>query len=70
MDEANCTNITNKLYSKVVSAKLYNEAMLCLTSKYLADLHELENHPDSIAYIRDHIPDSTKKLYKAGHRQR
>ena len=40
-----------------------DECSLCLTSKYLADLHELEFHPDSTAYIRDHIPDCTKKLF-------
>ena len=50
-----------------------DECFLCFTTKYSVDLHELEHHghePDSIAYIRDHIPQSTKDLFQAGHRQR
>ena len=47
-----------------------DDCYLCLTSKYLADLHELEFHPDSMDYINNHIPDTTKKLFAAGHRQR
>ena len=50
-----------------------DECQLCFTTKYLVDLHELEHHghhPDSIAYIRDHIPETTKRLFEAGHRQR
>ena len=27
MDKANCTNIINKLYGKVISAKLYSKAI-------------------------------------------
>ena len=50
-----------------------DDCYLCFTTKYNADLHELEHHGhelDSIAYIRDHIPQSTKNLFAAGHRQR
>ena len=50
-----------------------DDCSLCLTSKYLADLHEIEYHgfePDSILYIQNHVPESTKKQYEAGHRQR
>ena len=49
------------------------DCLLCFTTKYSADLHELEHHadaPDSIAYIRDYIPETTKKMFAAGHRQR
>ena len=48
-----------------------DDCKLCCTSKYFVDLHELEHHgdtPDSIRYIRDDIPESTKKLFAAGHR--
>ena len=41
---------------------------LCLTSKQSYDLHVLEHHPDSTNYIRDHIPDATKKLFTADQR--
>ena len=50
-----------------------DDCYLCFTSKYCADLHELEYHhdtPDGIRYIQDHIPDTTKRLFEAGHRQR
>ena len=50
-----------------------DDCLLCFTSKYLADLHELEHHaesPDSIGYIRDYIPETTKRLFALGHRQR
>ena len=49
------------------------DCLLCFTTKYSADLHELEHHadtPDSIAYIRDYIPETTKKMFAAGHRHR
>ena len=48
-----------------------DDCKLCCTSKYHVDLHELEHHgdtPDSIRYIRDDIPESTKRLFAAGHR--
>ena len=48
-----------------------DDCKLCCTSKYFADLHELEHHGDtldSIRYIRDDIPESTKRLFAAGHR--
>ena len=41
-----------------------DDCYLCFTSKYFADIHELEHHndtPDSINYIRDHIPKETKR---------
>ena len=50
-----------------------DDCHICFTSKLAADLHEMEHHgdtPDSIGYIRDHVPESTKQLYTAGHRQR
>ena len=50
-----------------------DECFLCFTTKYSADLHALEYHantPDGIVYIRDYIPETTKKLFVAGHRQR
>ena len=40
---------------------------ICFTSKYLADLHELEAHPGT-SYARDHIPQSTKKDFANGRR--
>ena len=48
-----------------------DDCHLCLTSKQSYDLHVLEHHsdPDSTNYIRDHIPDTTKKLFAAGQRQ-
>ena len=48
-----------------------DDCLLCFTSKYSADLHKLEHHgdsPDSISYIRDYIPETTKRLFAAGHR--
>ena len=42
-----------------------DDCKLCCTSKYFVDLHELEHHgdtPDSMRYIRDDIPELTKKL--------
>ena len=50
-----------------------DDCTLCFTSKYFADMHELEKHndtPDSINYIRDHIPETTKRLFAARHHQR
>ena len=47
-----------------------DDCFLCFTTKVSADLHELQHHgdsPDSIAYIRDHIPESTKRLFAIGH---
>ena len=46
-----------------------DDCYLCFTSKYIADLHELEMHPGT-TYARDHIPDTTKIQFAAGHRQR
>ena len=34
MDKAKCTNITNKLYGKVISAKLYCKALMEETTLY------------------------------------
>ena len=48
-----------------------DDCKFCCTSKYFADLLELEHHgstPDSIRYIRDDIPEATKRLFAAGHR--
>jgi hypothetical protein len=39
-----------------------DECFLCYTSKFYADLHELEQHPDTF-YVRDHIPSSTKQHF-------
>ena len=36
-----------------------DECYLCYTSKFFADLHELEIHPGT-SYARDHIPKETK----------
>ena len=50
-----------------------DDCQLCFRNKQSADLHELEYHgdsPDSLAYIHNHIPEETKRLYAAGHRQR
>ena len=43
------------------------DCFVCFTSKFYADLHELElhNHPDN-CYVRDHIPNSTKLQFAAG----
>ena len=40
---------------------------LCFPSKYLADLHELEFHPET-SYAEKHIPDSTKEDFSKGRR--
>ena len=42
-----------------------DECFICYTSKFYADLHELEEHPDT-SYLRDHIPTSTKLQFAAG----
>ena len=44
-----------------------DECDICFTSKYLADLHELESHPET-SYARDHIPQSTKEDFANGRR--
>ena len=44
-----------------------DECGMCFTSKYLADLHELEMHPET-SYARIHIPDTTKVDYINGKR--
>ena len=36
-----------------------DDCFLCFTSKFLADLHQLEKHPGT-SYARDHIPSTTK----------
>ena len=41
-----------------------DECFICYTSKFYADLHELEEHPDT-SYVRDHIPTSTKLQFAA-----
>ena len=38
------------------------ECFICFTSKFYADLHELEKHPGT-TYARDHIPNSTKLMF-------
>ena len=50
-----------------------DDCQLCFRNKKSADLHELEHHgdsPDSINYINRYIPEETKRLFAAGHRQR
>ena len=44
-----------------------DECGFCYTSKYLADLHELEAHPET-SYVRDHIPALTKEDFARGKR--
>ena len=49
-----------------------DDCLLCFKTKYSEDLHELEHHgdtPDSISYINNHIPETTKRLFAAGHRE-
>ena len=41
-----------------------DECFICYTSKYLADLHELEHHPGT-SYAHNHIPESTKMDFRA-----
>ena len=78
--ENNCENCNQNFESK---AKLEahmdehewgcEECFICFTSKCDADLHEMEHHgdtPDSIEYIRDYVPESTKRLFADGHRQK
>ena len=75
--QLNCENC-GKIFHTKDAFKSHNDehewgcedCSVCLTSKYLFDLHEMEYHPDSTSYIRDHIPESTKKLFETGHRQR
>ena len=76
--ENTCENCNKNFESKAVLKKHTDEhewgcedCFLCFTSKCDVDLHEMEVHgdtPDSIGYIRDHIPESTKRLFAAGHR--
>ena len=50
-----------------------DDYFLCFTTKCAADLHELEYHgdsPESLGYIRDHVSESAKQMFAAGHRQR
>ena len=44
-----------------------DECRISFTSKYLADLHELEIHPET-TYARDYIPSSTKDDFERGKR--
>ena len=44
-----------------------DECGICFPSKYLADLHELEVHPET-SYALKHIPDSTKEDFAKGKR--
>ena len=46
-----------------------DECFHCYTSKFYADLHELEQHPDTF-YVRDHIPSSTKEHFARLQHQR
>ena len=46
-----------------------DECLICYTSKYLVDLHELEMHPGT-SYARDHIPEATKIQFAARNRNR
>ena len=46
-----------------------DECFICYTSKYLVDLHELQEHPET-SYARDHIPESTKIEFEARNRTR
>ena len=74
--ENECDNC-QKVFENKEELKDHNEiyqfgcedCYLCFTSKYYADLHELElhNHPDN-CYVRDHIPNSTKLEFAAGAR--
>ena len=41
------------------------DSYICFTSKYYADRHELEHHPDA-CYVRENIPNSTKLQFSAG----
>ena len=41
------------------------ECYICFTSKFCADLHELEKHPDT-SYVVNHIPYTTKLQFAAG----
>jgi hypothetical protein len=41
------------------------DCSICFTSKFYADLHELDKHPGT-SYARDHIPDSTKLQFASG----
>ena len=41
------------------------DCSICFTSKFYADLHELEKHPET-SYARDYIPDSTKLQFASG----
>ena len=43
------------------------ECYICFTSKFRADLHELEKHPDT-SYVVNHIPYTTKLQFAAGFR--
>ena len=50
-----------------------DDCLLCSTSKCAVDFHKMKHHgdtPDSIGYLRDHIPESAKQLFAANHRQK
>ena len=76
----NCKNCNENLESEeMLNIHIYKHAWgcddcyICFTSKLAADLHKIEHHcdtPNGIGYIRDHVPEGTKQLYTAGHRQR
>ena len=79
-DECKCENC-NKIFENEKQLQTHldqhgwgcDECFVCFTTKLSADLHEMEYHghdPDSISYIRNHIPESTKQMFAAGHRQR
>ena len=46
-----------------------DDCFLCFTSKFYADLHQLETHPET-SYVRDHIPYSTKQQFARLHHQK
>ena len=51
---------------RLTEMNMDGDRLLCFTSKYLADPPELEHHaesPDSITYIRDYIPETTKRMF-------
>ena len=45
-----------------------DECFICFTSQVIADLHELEAHPNT-HYANTYIPQSTKVLFASGQRK-
>ena len=73
-NESECNNC-HRVFENKAELEKHNETyqfgcedcFICFTSKFYADLHELELHDDpENCYVRDHIPNSTKLQFAVG----